>query len=76
VLGSLRACAPRFTEKSLGGFMKDLREGFVRWLLAVGVASTLVGGVAYARQGECWTCRVCGCAPDGGYILCCDVEAC
>jgi hypothetical protein len=57
--------------------MEKTKRWSVRWLLMIAVSGTFLGGaVAYARQAECWECRPCGCSPDGGAILCCDVKGC
>ena len=47
-----------------------------RWILAMSAAAALAGGAAYAMQKECWNCAPCGCGPDGGYIMCCEVSTC
>ena len=47
-----------------------------RWMLAIGTAAALAGGAAYAMQKECWNCSPCGCSPDGGYLMCCETNAC
>jgi hypothetical protein len=48
----------------------------LRWMLAIGVTAALAGGAAYAMTGECWNCIPCGCASDGGYLMCCDAYGC
>ena len=52
--------------------LKNLRK----WALLLAAAAGLGGAVAYAQRAECWDCTPCGCAADGGYILCCSVTAC
>jgi hypothetical protein len=47
-----------------------------RWLLALGVATALAGGAAYAMNKECWSCTPCGCSSDGGHLMCCDAHSC
>lgn len=47
-----------------------------RWVLIITTAAALAGGAAYAMNKECWTCTPCGCGADGGYLMCCDVNAC
>jgi hypothetical protein len=45
-------------------------------MLIITTAAALAGGAAYAMNKECWTCTPCGCGADGGYLMCCDVNAC
>jgi hypothetical protein len=47
-----------------------------RWLLIIAAAAAVGGGAAYAMNQECWNCVPCGCASDGGYLMCCDARAC
>ena len=54
--------------------LKGLRSR--RWMLSVGVAASILGGVSYAMPRECWFCGPCGSANDGGYLMCCDAVPC
>jgi hypothetical protein len=47
-----------------------------RWLMAIGAAAAIGAGAAYATGRECWNCLPCGCAEDGGYLMCCSTYAC
>jgi hypothetical protein len=40
-------------------------------LLAAGFAAMLAGGVAAAMPEDCLHCEACGCANDGGVLMCC-----
>jgi hypothetical protein len=55
---------------------KAWKKQWSRWLLGAGIVAALSGGAAYAMDDECISCSPCGCSSDGGYILCCDHEAC
>jgi hypothetical protein len=48
----------------------DKKKRWSRWMIAVVVAAGLGGG-AYAVASDCWDCIPCGCAEDGGHLLCC-----
>ena len=48
------------------------RKIVLRLLLATGFAAMLAGGLAAAMPSDCWHCEACGCANDGGVIMCCD----
>ncbi len=53
----------------------NARKTLYRWMLAAGAAAALLGATAYAQR-MCMDCEPCGCASDGGYILCCSESAC
>lgn len=46
------------------------------WLWAAVLAGGLMGGLAAALPSQCKNCQPCGCAADGGYIMCCEVFWC
>ena len=52
------------------------KKQWYRWLLGAGIVAAVSGGAAYAMDDECIHCVPCGCSSDGGYILCCEKEAC
>ena len=52
------------------------RTQWRRWLLIITAVAAVGGGTAYAMSSECWNCIPCGCASDGGYLMCCDAYAC
>lgn len=56
--------------------MKPGKRTLLRWLIVAGAAGALVGGVATAMPPQCWYCEPCGCASDGGEIMCCTAGSC
>ncbi|QRN98395.1 hypothetical protein JRI60_04865 [Archangium violaceum] len=56
--------------------MKSRQKVVRRWMAAAVAAGTLLGGAAYALSKDCWRCWPCGCAEDGGYVMCCENYAC
>ena len=60
-----------------GVHMKSGKKALLRWLVAAGVTGALLSGAAYAMQrNDCWKCYPCGCANDGGELMCCEGTAC
>lgn len=56
--------------------MKNEKRFLVGLFLAAGLADMLAGGIAAAMPSQCSDCEPCGCATNGGYILCCKDRAC
>lgn len=56
--------------------MRFGKKTLVHWLLAAGTAGALIGGMASARQPECYRVYPCGCASDGGYMYCSEYTPC
>lgn len=55
---------------------KSRERNLRRWMLIAAAAAALFAGVASAMLRECSDCTPCACAPNGGYILCCESYAC
>lgn len=57
--------------------MKSRKKTLLRWLVAAGAAGAFMAGAAHAMyDDECWKCYPCGCANDGGNMMCCGPAAC
>jgi hypothetical protein len=54
--------------------MKD-RKMLLRWWMVAGAVGALLGG-GVALASDCWKCIPCGCSPDGGDMMCCNIVPC
>jgi hypothetical protein len=56
--------------------MTNVKRMLSWWFMATLSAGALIGGSATAMYNQCYTCEPCGCATNGGYIMCCGYGSC